>query len=98
VPISERSLQNQKRGSAVRFVIAPGDVPVGRRQRDLGSTIEARGRCEKETDMLINEGKVDGVIRVVAAIGLIALVFVGPKTWVGWVGIIPLVTGLVGTP
>lgn len=43
-----------------------------------------------------NEGSLDRVARVVFGIVLLAMVFVGPKTWVGWFGLIPLATGLVG--
>lgn len=43
-----------------------------------------------------NEGKVDRGIRVVLGIGLLSMVFVGPQTPLGWIGIVPLVTGLVG--
>jgi hypothetical protein len=44
-----------------------------------------------------NEGSVDRALRVVAGIVLISLVFVGPQTAWGWIGLVPLVTGLVGT-
>ena len=44
-----------------------------------------------------NEHKVERVIRVVLGLGLIALAFTGPKTPWGFVGFLPLVTGLVGT-
>ena len=43
-----------------------------------------------------NEGTVDRVLRVVAGAAVISLVFVGPQTAWGWVGLVPLVTGLVG--
>jgi hypothetical protein len=43
-----------------------------------------------------NEGMVDRAIRVVLGVMLIALVFVGPATPLGWIGLIPLITGLVG--
>ena len=43
-----------------------------------------------------NEGKVDRVLRVVIGLGLLSLVFVGPQTAWGWIGIVPLVTGLLG--
>jgi hypothetical protein len=43
-----------------------------------------------------NEGTVDRALRIIAGAVLIALVFVGPQTPWGWIGIIPLVTGLVG--
>jgi Inner membrane protein YgaP-like, transmembrane domain len=43
-----------------------------------------------------NEGNLDRVLRVVLGLVLLSLVFVGPQTSWGWVGIIPLATGLVG--
>jgi hypothetical protein len=43
-----------------------------------------------------NEGALDRTLRVVVGLALIALVFVGPKTPWGWVGLVPLLTGLVG--
>ncbi|MGC9128117.1 MAG: YgaP family membrane protein [Acidithiobacillus sp.] len=50
----------------------------------------------EEIQMQVNEGSVDRVLRVVVGIMLIALVFVGPKTPWGWIGLLPLITGLVG--
>ncbi len=44
----------------------------------------------------INEGPVDRIIRVILGLGLLAIVFVGPHTPWGWIGLLPLVTGLVG--
>lgn len=44
-----------------------------------------------------NESTLDRALRVVLGLGLLALVFVGPQTMWGFVGIIPLVTGLVGS-
>ena len=38
----------------------------------------------------------DRALRVVIGIGLISLVFYGPQTPWGWVGIVPLATGLLG--
>ena len=43
-----------------------------------------------------NEGTVDRALRVVVGLVLLALVFVGPKTMLGLIGIVPLATGLVG--
>ena len=43
-----------------------------------------------------NEGTIDRVLRVVVGLGLISLVFVGPHTPWGWVGVVPLATGLAG--
>lgn len=44
-----------------------------------------------------NEGMVDRGLRIIVGIVLLALVFVGPKTSWGWIGLVPLLTGLVGT-
>ena len=43
-----------------------------------------------------NEGTVDRVLRVVLGLILLSLVFIGPQTMWGLIGIVPLVTGLVG--
>jgi hypothetical protein len=44
-----------------------------------------------------NEGTVDRVLRVALGLGLIAIVFVGPRTPWGWIGVVPLITGLLGS-
>jgi hypothetical protein len=44
-----------------------------------------------------NEHMVDRVIRVALGVGLLSLVFLGPRTLWGLVGVVPLVTGLAGT-
>ena len=43
-----------------------------------------------------NEGTIDRVLRIIVGAILIALVFVGPQTPWGWIGLVPLVTGFVG--
>jgi hypothetical protein len=43
-----------------------------------------------------NEGAIDRVLRVGLGVALIALVFVGPQTPWGWLGLVPLFTGVVG--
>lgn len=43
-----------------------------------------------------NEGSLDRLLRVIVGLVLIALVFVGPHTPWGWIGIVPLLTGIVG--
>ena len=45
--------------------------------------------------MTLNVGGVDRIARIIVGIVLLALGVVGPKTWWGLVGIIPLLTGLV---
>ncbi len=44
-----------------------------------------------------NEHTVERAVRVAIGIGLLAIAFVGPKTPWGYLGIIPLVTGLLGS-
>ncbi len=46
--------------------------------------------------MRANEGTVDRILRLVIGIVLVSLVFVGPQTPLGWIGILPIVTGLAG--
>ena len=43
-----------------------------------------------------NVGTVDRILRIVAGLVLIALVFIGPQTPWGWVGLVPLGTALIG--
>lgn len=50
-----------------------------------------------ETILPKNESALDRVLRVILGVVLIALVFVGPQTPWGWLGLIPLITGLVGS-
>ena len=42
-----------------------------------------------------NVGGIDKVIRAVVGLALISLVFIGPKTLWGWIGLIPLATALI---
>jgi hypothetical protein len=48
-------------------------------------------------NMKRNEGLMDRIARVLLGAGLLALVFVGPETPWGLIGLVPLLTGLVGT-
>ncbi len=43
-----------------------------------------------------NEGNIDRIVRVLLGVVGVSLVFLGPKTAWGWIGLVPLVTGLVG--
>lgn len=43
-----------------------------------------------------NMGTVDRIIRAVIGVILLILVFTGPKTAWGWIGLIPLLTALFG--
>lgn len=44
-----------------------------------------------------NVGTVDRMLRIIVGIGLLAMVFVGPQTPWGWLGLVPLLTGLLTT-
>lgn len=44
----------------------------------------------------INEGTLDRALRIVLGLALVSLTFLGPKSAWGYLGIIPLITGLVG--
>lgn len=46
--------------------------------------------------MKINQGVWDRGLRVVLGLGLLSLIFLGPQTGWGVVGLVPLVTGLWG--
>jgi hypothetical protein len=43
-----------------------------------------------------NEGFADRLLRILAGLALLALVFFGPQTPFGWIGLVPLITGVVG--
>jgi hypothetical protein len=44
-----------------------------------------------------NEHPAERILRVALGLGLLSLVFVGPQTWWGLIGLVPLLTGLVGS-
>jgi hypothetical protein len=46
--------------------------------------------------MTRNMGSADRIIRGIVGVVLLALVFVGPQTAWGWIGIVPLATALMG--
>jgi hypothetical protein len=45
----------------------------------------------------VNEHPIERVIRVVAGLAILSLVFVGPQSLWGLLGLIPLATGLIGS-
>ena len=45
---------------------------------------------------MLNVGGADRALRVVVGVAVLSLVFVGPKTMWGLIGLIPLLTGLIG--
>lgn len=46
--------------------------------------------------MAINEGTIDRVIRIVLGLAIFSLMFIGPRTTWGLVGLAPLLTGALG--
>ena len=45
---------------------------------------------------MCNVGGIDRVLRVVAGLLILSLVFIGPQTTWGWLGLVPLLTGVFG--
>ena len=46
--------------------------------------------------MPVNVGTIDRALRAIVGLVLIALVFVGPQTPWGWIGLVPLLTAVIG--
>ena len=45
---------------------------------------------------MTNEGTIDRAIRVALGIALLSLTIIGPKSMLGFIGLVPLATGLIG--
>jgi len=45
---------------------------------------------------MTNEGTIDRAVRIVLGLGLLSLTFIGPQSPLGFIGLVPLATGLVG--
>ncbi len=43
-----------------------------------------------------NIGNIDRVLRIVVGLAVISLVFWGPRTAWGWIGVIPVASALIG--
>jgi hypothetical protein len=46
--------------------------------------------------MKVNVGGIDRLLRITGGVVLIGLVALGQIGWWGWLGVIPLATGLIG--
>jgi len=46
--------------------------------------------------LVVNEHPIERTLRVLVGLGVLSLVFFGPKTAWGYVGLVPIVTGLSG--
>jgi hypothetical protein len=51
----------------------------------------------KENAMQVNVGTIDRAARVVVGLGLVGAAFAGALGPWAWIGIVPLVTGIIGT-
>jgi len=43
-----------------------------------------------------NEGTIDRALRVIVGLAVLSLAFIGPQTPWAYIGLVPLLTGLVG--
>ena len=50
----------------------------------------------KGEKMKKNIGSIERIIRIVAGLGILSLVFIGPETKWGYLGLVLLATGLIG--
>ncbi|HTJ82716.1 MAG TPA: DUF2892 domain-containing protein [Polyangiaceae bacterium] len=46
--------------------------------------------------MIRNVGTIDRGVRVFLGVVLLSLIFIGPHSWLGLIGLVPLLTGLFG--
>lgn len=46
--------------------------------------------------MTKNVHNIERVVRVIVGLAIISLVFIGPQSAWGWLGLIPLATGVIG--
>ncbi len=46
--------------------------------------------------LLVTEHPIERVVRILIGLGVVSLVFIGPKTMWGWLGLLPIVTGATG--
>jgi hypothetical protein len=45
---------------------------------------------------MINEGTIDRASRILVGLAVLSLAFIGPKSALGYIGLLPLATGLIG--
>jgi hypothetical protein len=46
--------------------------------------------------MTMNEGTIDRAVRIVLGLALLSVYFFGPRSLLGLLGLVPLVTGVIG--
>lgn len=47
--------------------------------------------------LAVNEHPIERVFRIALGLAVLALAFVGPKSAWGWLGVVPLLTGILGS-
>ena len=57
----------------------------------MSSDVVAPGEIMKQ-----NVHNIERVVRVIVGLAIISLVFIGPQSAWGWLGLIPLATGVIG--
>lgn len=72
------------------------EPPVGARPRFAPPTASAPAAMLSKL-LPANEHPLERALRVLLGLGLLSLVFLGPKTPWGWIGLVPLATGLLGS-
>jgi Protein of unknown function (DUF2892) len=45
---------------------------------------------------MTNEGTIDRAVRIIAGLAILSLAFVGPQSPLGYIGLVPLATGVLG--
>jgi hypothetical protein len=45
---------------------------------------------------MTNEGTIDRAVRIVLGLGILSLAITGPQSPLGYLGLVPLATGLIG--
>jgi hypothetical protein len=45
---------------------------------------------------MTNEGTIDRAARIVLGLAILSLTFIGPQSPLGFIGLVPLATGLIG--
>ena len=70
-----------------------GNAPRGSRSRSVSSISELS--VNRKRFMQTNLGSIDGLLRAIIGIGLISLVFIGPRTLWGRLGVILLRTAFL---
>lgn len=62
----------------------------------VGTHMGPAQRKEIAMSSLKNVGTLDRALRIIVGLVVLSLVFFGPQTPWGWIGVVPLVTALVG--